>query len=52
MVEVKVASQNPPEVLFVQDDDVVQALPAHRSDQPFRVRVGISRQLLVIVTLR
>jgi hypothetical protein len=39
MVIPEVTSQEPPEMLLVQDDHVVQAFTADTSDQPFDVRV-------------
>ena len=39
MVVGRVAAKNPKEVPFVENDDVVEALPADRSDQTFTIRI-------------
>jgi hypothetical protein len=36
----EVPIQDPLEMTFVQDDDMVQALSADAADEPFNVRVG------------
>ena len=36
-------SQSPPKVPFAERDDSIQALPFHRPDKPFRLRVAVRR---------
>lgn len=39
MIVGRVASKNPHEVSFTENDDLVEALPADRSDQTLAVRI-------------
>jgi len=39
IVVLKVRSENPFQVPFVENDDAVEALPADRSDQTFTIRI-------------
>jgi hypothetical protein len=48
MVVREVARQDAPQVAFVQDEDVIQALAPDRANEPFREGVLQSRQLQLI----
>lgn len=39
MVVLKVRRQNSPEMTFIEDNDIIQALSTNRTDQPFNVRI-------------
>jgi hypothetical protein len=39
MIILEVGQQEPPEVLFVQDDDVIEAFASNRADDPFGIGV-------------
>ena len=39
MVVVEIARKDPPQVPFVQDDDVVQALASDRADDAFYIGI-------------
>ena len=40
------------EMSFADDDNMIQAVPADGSDQPFSVRIGLKDKLLLIGRLR
>ncbi len=52
MVVLKIRRQNSPEMTFIEDNDVVQALSTNRADQPFNVRIGLRRRLHPMVPIR
>jgi len=52
VVMLDVASQDADKLLAANDQQLVQALPAHRPDPAFGVCVGPRRQLLVIRKVR
>jgi len=52
VVIVEVPGKDAKQVDFVEDNEVVQAVAANGANEPFAVRVCVSRRLHRIVTMR